>query len=181
MNILQHASGIATLTNKYAKILEDTPIKILDTRKTRPLLRIFEKYATRVGGITNHRMGLDDSLMLNETHLKTIENLDEFVKNARKNIPITTLIEIECETIEMAKKILRSGADILMCDGMKIEEIREVVKLRNELSPNTKIEATGNITLETIKNYKNIGIDQVSTGSVIHQATWIDFSIRTID
>ncbi|MDQ1340407.1 MAG: hypothetical protein QG567_1564, partial [Campylobacterota bacterium] len=118
LNTLQHASGIATNANKYAKILQNSNIKMLDTRKTRPLLRVFEKYASRCGGVVNHRMGLDDSLMLKDTHLKTIDNLKEFVNNARSAIPFTTKIEIECETVDMAQTALEAGAEIIMCDNM---------------------------------------------------------------
>ena len=104
LNIILHASSISTLTNRYVKALEGSGVKLLDTRKTRPLLRVFEKYAVRCGGGVNHRMGLDDALMLKDTHLATIDDLEAYIKEARKHIPFTTAIEVECESVEMAKK-----------------------------------------------------------------------------
>ncbi|MGE4294298.1 MAG: carboxylating nicotinate-nucleotide diphosphorylase [Campylobacterales bacterium] len=178
LNMLQHASGIATHTRAYADKLADTHIMLLDTRKTRPLLRRLEKYATRIGGAVNHRMGLDDCLMIKDTHLATIDDLGAFVRHARTQIPFTAIIEVECESVETAKAALEAGADIVMCDNMALEQVKEVVALRALLSPRAKIEASGNITLENIDRYKGIGIDAVSTGSLIHQAVWLDFSMK---
>lgn len=178
LNMVLHASSIATLTNKFVKALEGTGVKLLDTRKTRPMLRIFEKYAVRCGGGINHRMGLDDALMLKDTHLATIDDLDGYIKAARKNIPFTTAIEIESETIEMAKIAMELGADIVMCDNMSIAEMKDVVSFRNEKYPHVLIEASGNITLETIRNVATSGVDAISTGSLIHQANWMDLSMK---
>ncbi len=178
LNILLHASSIATLTNEYVKILEPYGVKLLDTRKTRPHLRNFEKYAARVGGGTNHRMGLDDSLMLKDTHLKTIKNLDEFMSEARKSIPFTAKIEIESESLDDAVIAMRAGADIVMCDNMSIDELVRVVKYRDEHHKSTLLEASGNITLDTIESYAKSGVDAISTGATIHQSSWIDISMK---
>jgi len=178
LNILLHASSIATLTRQYADLIAPYGTKLLDTRKTRPLLRNFEKYASRIGGATNHRMGLDDALMLKDTHLKTIDDLDMFMAEARKNIPFTSKIEIEAETIEMAKKAMEVGADIVMCDNMTPEKLREVVEYKWEHHSSVLLEASGNITLETIAEYAKTGVDAISTGSMIHQANWIDMSMK---
>ncbi|GHV59364.1 putative nicotinate-nucleotide pyrophosphorylase [carboxylating] [Campylobacterota bacterium] len=180
LNLLQHASGIATNTRRYAYRLEGSGLILLDTRKTRAHLRRLEKYATRVGGAVNHRFGLDDCLMIKDTHLATIDSLPQFVAHARKQIPWTATIEIECETIETAKAAFEAGADIVMCDNMSIDQIKEVVKLKNAISPATKIEASGNITLENIACYKDTGIDAISTGSLIHHAVWLDFSMKIV-
>lgn len=180
LNTLQHASGIATNANRYATVLNGSGIKLLDTRKTRPHLRVFEKYAARCGGVVNHRMGLDDSLMLKDTHLKTIDDLSAFVQHARRRIPFTSKIEIECETLDMAENALNAGADIIMCDNMDIDTITRVVAMRNDIAPGTLIEVSGNITEQTLDTYKNIGIDAVSSGSIVHQATWLDFSMKMI-
>ncbi|GHV01591.1 putative nicotinate-nucleotide pyrophosphorylase [carboxylating] [Campylobacterota bacterium] len=180
LNLLQHASGIATQTRKFADRLRGSGVVLLDTRKTRALLRRLEKYATRVGGAVNHRFGLDDCLMLKDTHLAAIGDLSEFVRHARTVIPWTSTIEVECETIEMAKSAFAAGADIVMCDNMKIDEIVEVVKLRNAISPATKIEASGNVTLENIDRYASTGVDAISTGSLIHHAVWLDFSMKMV-
>jgi nicotinate-nucleotide pyrophosphorylase (carboxylating) len=181
LNIIHHASSIATLTAKFVDIIKDSDIKLLDTRKTRPLLRELEKYAVRCGGGINHRFGLDDSLMLKDTHLKTIKNLDKFIKHAKKKIPFTSKIEIECENIEMVKEACRVGADIIMCDNMSIKEIKKVVKFRDKYYPYILLEASGNIRLKTIKKIAKTGVDAISSGSIIHQAKWIDLSMKIVD
>ena len=178
LNIILHASSIATLTNKYVNILEPYDVKLLDTRKTRPLLRVFEKYATRCGGAVNHRMGLDDCLMLKDTHLKTIEDLSQYIKKARQKIPFTTKIEIEAETFIGVKEAMCAGADIVMCDNMLPNQIVEIVRYRNEYYPSILLEASGNISLDTIESYAKTGIDAISSGSMIHQANWIDISMK---
>ncbi|MFZ2890414.1 carboxylating nicotinate-nucleotide diphosphorylase [Sulfuricurvum sp.] len=178
LNMLLHASSIATLTRKYVDLIAPYGTKLLDTRKTRPLLRNFEKYATRIGGATNHRMGLDDALMLKDTHLKTIDDLDKFMADARKKIPFTTKIEIEAEDFEMAKKAMKVGADIVMCDNMTPLQLREVVEYKWEHHSSVLLEASGNITLETIEEYAKTGVDAISTGALIHQASWIDMSMK---
>ncbi len=178
LNILLHASSIATLTKKYIDIMKPYGVKLLDTRKTRPHLRVFEKYASRCGGATNHRLGLDDALMIKDTHLKTIKNLSEYIKKAREVIPFTTKIEIEAESFEVASEAMRSGADIVMCDNMNIDEIKKVVALRDANYKHILLEASGNISLDTLAFYAQSGVDAISTGSTIHQANWIDISMR---
>ena len=178
LDIALHASSIATLTRKYVDILEPYGTKLLDTRKTRPLLRVFEKYATRCGGATNHRMGLDDSLMIKDTHLKTITNLANYIQKARKVIPFTAKIEVEAEDITTAIEAFEAGADIVMCDNMGCDEIAQVVAMRNAQFPHILLEASGNISLETIENYAKTGVDAISSGSLIHQAKWIDLSMK---
>ena len=123
LNLLQHASGIATNTHLYTQQIKDCNVKLLDTRKTRPHLRIFEKYAVRCGGGNNHRMGLDDCLMLKDTHIKTIDDLDTFLQMAKNKLPYTAKIEIECEDIEFAKYAMQCGADMIMCDNMALCDI----------------------------------------------------------
>lgn len=178
LNLLHHASGIASLTRKYVNIIKPYDVLLLDTRKTRPHLRQFEKYATKVGGGTNHRMGLDDALMLKDTHLKTIDNLSLYVKQARKKIPFTTTIEIEAETIEIAKLAMEAGADIVMCDNMSCEDMKKVVALRDKEHAKVRIEASGNVSLDTIEEIAQTGVDAISTGSTIHQAVWPDLSMK---
>ncbi len=178
LNITLHASSIATLTAKYIKKIKKTDVKLLDTRKTRPLLREFEKYSVRCGGGINHRLGLDDSLMLKDTHLKTIDDLNNFMKKARKKIPFTSKIEIECESFKQVKKAMKAGADIIMCDNMKNQKIKKVVTFRDKKFPHILIEASGNITLKTIKQVAKTGVDAISSGSIIHQANWIDLSMK---
>lgn len=178
LDIALHASSIATLTRSYVDEIKDTGVKLLDTRKTRPLLREFEKYAVRCGGGLNHRMGLDDCLMLKDTHLKTIDNLSSFMQEIRTKIPFTSKVEIECESLEMAKNAMSAGSDIVMCDNMSLEETSSVVLFRNKNYPHILIEASGNVTLETIRAIAQTGVDAISAGSIIHQAKWIDLSMR---
>jgi nicotinate-nucleotide pyrophosphorylase (carboxylating) len=178
LDMVLHASSIATLTAQYVEAIKDTGVKLLDTRKTRPLLREFEKYAVRCGGGINHRMGLDDCLMLKDTHLKTIDDLDAFMQEVRQKIPFTSKVEIECENLEMVKRAMKAGADIVMCDNMSIEQTKEVVAYRDANYPHILLEASGNVTLETIKTIATTGVDAISSGSVIHQANWIDLSMR---
>ena len=178
LNILLHASSIATLTRKYVDIIEPYGVKLLDTRKTRPMLRVFEKYATRAGGAINHRMGLDDSLMIKDTHLKTIKNLKFYIEKARKQIPFTTKIEVEVESFDMAKLVFESGCDIVMCDNMSPKEIEEIIKYRDKNFKHILLEASGNISLQTIESYAKTKVDAISSGSLIHQANWIDLSMK---
>jgi len=178
LDIVLHASSIATLTAQYVAAIAQTDVKLLDTRKTRPLLREFEKYAVRCGGGINHRMGLDDSLMLKDTHLRTIDDLESFMKEVRQKIPFTSKVEIECEDLEMAQRAMQAGADIVMCDNMTIEQTKEVVAYRNEHYPHILLEASGNVTLETIEAIAQTGVDAISSGSIIHQANWIDLSMK---
>jgi len=178
LDMLLHASSIATLTRKYVSIIKPYGVKLLDTRKTRPLLRVFEKYATRTGGAVNHRMGLDDSLMIKDTHLKTIKNLKEYIKKAREVIPFTAKIEVEAESFSIAKMAFDAEADIVMCDNMTPSQIEEIVAYRDENYPHILLEASGNISLETIESYAKSGVDAISSGSLIHQANWIDLSMK---
>ena len=178
LDIALHASSIATMTAKFVKKIEPYGVKLLDTRKTRPLLREFEKYAVRCGGGINHRMGLDDCLMLKDTHLETIDNLAEFMNEVRKKIPFTSKVEIECEDFDGVKVAMDAGADIVMCDNMSNSNIEEVVRFRNQNYPHILLEASGNVTLETIEDIAKTGVDAISSGSLIHQANWIDLSMK---
>jgi nicotinate-nucleotide pyrophosphorylase (carboxylating) len=178
LNMLLHASSIATLTKSYVDIIKPYGVKLLDTRKTRPMLRRFEKYATKCGGAINHRMGLDDSLMIKDTHYKTIKDLKSYIKKARTQIPFTAKIEVEAETFDIAKEAFEAGADIVMCDNMTPSQIEEIVKYKNKNYPHILLEASGNILLDTIESYAKSGVDAISSGSLIHQANWIDLSMK---
>jgi len=178
LNMILHASSIATYTNSFVQIIAPYGTKLLDTRKTRPKLRVFEKYATRMGGAVNHRLGLDDCLMLKDTHLKTIDDINTFMTEARKKIPFTSKIEIEAETFEQAKHFMAAGADIVMCDNMTPEQLSEVVSYKKENYPDVLLEASGNISLETIESYAKTGVDAISSGALIHQSKWIDLSMK---
>jgi nicotinate-nucleotide pyrophosphorylase (carboxylating) len=178
LNLMQHASGIASNVANYKKVLQGYTVKLLDTRKTRPHLRIFEKYAIRCGGGNNHRMGLDDCLMIKDTHLKTIDDLKVFIVEAREKLPFTCKIEIESEDVEFAKFAMQCGADIVMCDNMSHDDIKAVVSYKDSHFPHVLLEASGNITKENIIEYAKTGVDAISSGSLIHQAVWLDFSMK---
>ncbi len=178
LNMVLHASSISTYTHAFVKIIAPYGTKLLDTRKTRPKLRVFEKYATRLGGAVNHRLGLDDCLMLKDTHLKTIDDINAFMKEARKKIPFTSKIEIEAETFEQAKMFMAAGADIVMCDNMTPEQLHEIVVYKKENYPDVLLEASGNISLETIESFAKTGVDAISSGALIHQSQWIDLSMK---
>jgi len=178
LNIMQHCSGISTNTAEFVKLVKGYDIKLLDTRKTRPGLRVMEKYAVRCGGGTNHRLGLDDCLMLKDTHLAAIDDLALFVTQARKRIPYTSKIEVECESIAATEEAMQAGADLVMCDNMSPGQIIEVVRYRDAHYKHVLLEASGNITKENITEYASTGIDAISSGSLIHKAIWLDFSMR---
>lgn len=182
LNILQHSSGIATLTRSYVEILKDYKVHLLDTRKTRPLLRDFEKYSVRNGGGKNHRLGLDDALMLKDTHLKYIPHSDlkQWIIKARKQMPWTSKVEIESESIEFAKIAMDAGADIVMCDNMDIDSIKRVVDYRNSHHPYILLEASGDITKEKLLEYANTGVDAISSGALIHKAVWVDMHMKVL-
>jgi nicotinate-nucleotide pyrophosphorylase (carboxylating) len=178
LNILQHASGIATQTARFVEALGERSVRLLDTRKTRPNLRSFEKYAVRCGGGHNHRFGLDDALMLKDTHLALIDNLLTTIQKARKTLPFTTMIEIECESLEGAKEAMNAGADIVMCDNMDCAKMAQVVAYKRANFPHVLLEASGNVTMERLGEIAKTGVDAISAGSLIHQATWLDFSMK---
>lgn len=180
LNILQHSSGIATKTNEIFSMVKDSNLALLDTRKTRPLLRVFEKYSTQNGGVINHRMGLDDCLMLKDTHLTHIKDIGKFVKNARKKMSWTNKIEIEVTNKSLAIECFKAGVDIIMCDNMSPDEIREIVQIKNNEYRGILIEASGNITKDNILAYSEIGVDAISSGALIHKAIWPDFSMSII-
>ncbi len=180
LNLLQHSSGIATNTHEYVKLLDGYDMKLLDTRKTRPALRELEKYAVRCGGGVNHRLGLDDCLMLKDTHVATIDDLNTFMKKVRQEIPWTSKVEIECESFDDVKRACEAGADIVMCDNMSYDEIKEVVKFRDKNYPSVLLEASGNVTKENLLEYAKTGVDAISSGSLIHQAVWVDFSMKIV-
>ncbi|GAA9489880.1 carboxylating nicotinate-nucleotide diphosphorylase [Helicobacter pylori] len=178
LNLLQHSSGIATLTSRFVEALNSHKVRLLDTRKTRPLLRIFEKYSVLNGGASNHRLGLDDALMLKDTHLKHVKDLKSFLTHARKNLPFTAKIEIECESFEEAKNAMNAGADIVMCDNMSVLGTKEIAAYRDAHYPFVLLEASGNISLESINAYAKSGVDAISVGALIHQATFIDMHMK---
>lgn len=175
LNYLQRMSGIATYTNKVAVLLEGTGIKLLDTRKTGPCMRIFEKYAVKVGGGNNHRYNLSDGVLLKDNHIDAAGGVKEAIMAAKEYAPFVRKIEVETENLDMVKEAVEAGADIIMLDNMSPEEMEEAVKY---IDGRAETECSGNITKENIEKIKNIGIDYVSSGALTHSAPIMDLSLK---
>jgi len=189
LNIAMHLSGISTYTKNLVNKLEGTNIKLADTRKTTPGLRIFEKYAFKCGGGVNHRMGLYDAAMIKENHIAWTDNLNNAVKKIRLNSPFTTHIIIEAENIEQAKEAVLAGADSVLLDELSPETIKKNVQelrdlsinsLKKEVNKNLIIEVSG-INPKEISKYLIKGVDLISTSSSIANSIWIDLSMRYIN
>ena len=174
LNLLQRLSGIATATRRMRKAMGESSAFLVDTRKTTPGLRIFEKYAIRVGGGTNHRMGLHDCAMLKENHLKAAGGIRAAVERVRRTIPFTCKIEVETRNLKEVEEALAAGVDIIMLDNFSLEEMREAVKL---IKKRAIVEASGNITESNIAEVAATGVDVISTGATIHHAVWLDMSM----
>lgn len=175
LNYLQRMSGIATYTNKVAALLEGTGIKLLDTRKTGPCMRIFEKYAVKVGGGNNHRYNLSDGVLLKDNHIDAAGGVKEAIMAAKEYAPFVRKIEVETENLDMVKEAVEAGADIIMLDNMSPEEMEEAVKY---IDGRAETECSGNVTKENIEKIKNIGIDYVSSGALTHSAPIMDLSLK---
>ena len=175
LNYLQRMSGIATYTHQTVSLLEGTGITLLDTRKTSPNNRIFEKYAVRVGGGSNHRTGLSDGVLLKDNHIGAAGSVTRAVKMAREYAPFVRKIEVEVENIDQVREAVEAGADIIMLDNMSDEAMREAVKL---IAGRAKVECSGNATRENISRLKDIGVDYVSSGALTHSAPVLDLSMK---
>lgn len=177
LNLAMRLSGIATLTNLYIKEIADLPAELVDTRKTTPGLRLLEKYATQVGGAINHRMGLDDAVMIKDNHIAAAGGIGEAITRIRSQIPYPLTIEVETEDLNQVKEALHHKADIIMLDNMPLDLMREAVQLIRQDS-RVKIEASGNVTLETIRAIAQTGVDYISSSAPITQSKWLDLSMR---
>ena len=180
LNLAMRLSGIATATRSYVEKIEDLPVKLVDTRKTTPGLRVLEKYATRVGGAINHRMGLDDAVMIKDNHIKAVGGIEKAIALLRNNIPYPINIEVETTDIGEVEQALKHGADIIMLDNMSPEKMTPAVKIIRETNPRIRIEASGNITLNTIRAVAETGVDYISSSAPITRSHWLDLSMRMI-
>ncbi len=178
LNLVMRLSGIATVTRQYVDLLADLSVSLVDTRKTTPGLRVFEKYASRVGGAVNHRMGLDDAVMLKDNHLAVMESVEAAVSQVRSNIPYPLSIEVEAETIEQMEAAILAGADIVMLDNMPPSEMREAVRIARNNVRSVTLEASGNITLETVRAVAETGVDYISTSATVTRSPWMDISMK---
>lgn len=177
LNYLQRMSGIATYTRSVAALLEGTGIQLLDTRKTSPNNRIFEKYAVRIGGGHNHRYNLTDGVLLKDNHIGAAGGVKEAVTMAREYAPFVRKIEVEVENLDMVKEALEAGADIIMLDNMTPEIMKEAISL---IDHKAEIEISGNVTKENIEKIKDLGVDYISSGALTHSAPILDISLKNL-
>lgn len=177
LNYLQRMSGIATYTRSIVALLEGSKTKLLDTRKTTPNMRVFEKYAVKVGGGCNHRYNLSDGILLKDNHIGAAGGVKEAVQMAKEYAPFVRKIEIEVENLDMLKEALEAGADIIMLDNMSVEDMREAVRLT---AGRAETECSGNVTKENIARLIDIGVDYISSGALTHSAPILDLSLKNL-
>lgn len=177
LNYLQRMSGIATYTRKVADLLEGTDTKLLDTRKTTPNMRVFEKYAVKVGGGCNHRYNLSDGILLKDNHIGAAGGVKEAVTMAKEYAPFVRKIEVEVENLDMLREALEAGADIIMLDNMSVEEMKEAVKL---CKGKAETECSGNVTKENVARLVDIGVDYISSGALTHSSPILDLSLKNL-
>lgn len=177
LNYLQRMSGIATYTHAVAALLKGTKTKLLDTRKTTPNMRIFEKYAVRVGGGFNHRYNLSDGVLLKDNHIGAAGSVTKAVQMAKEYAPFVRKIEVETENLDMVKEAVEAGADIIMLDNMTPEEMRQAVAL---IDGRAETECSGNVTKENIECVASIGVDYISSGALTHSAPILDISLKNL-
>ncbi|MGL5943289.1 MAG: carboxylating nicotinate-nucleotide diphosphorylase [Waterburya sp.] len=180
LNLAMRLSGIATATCSYAEKIRDLPVQLVDTRKTTPGLRVLEKYATRVGGAINHRLGLDDAVMIKDNHIQVAAGIDKAIALLRNNIPYPLKIEVETTNLEEVEAALEHGADIIMLDNMPLETMTQAVKMIRNRNAQVKIEASGNVTLTNIRAVAETGVDYISSSAPITRSPWLDISMRIL-
>ena len=177
LNYLQRMSGIATYTHSVADLLKGSKTKLLDTRKTTPNMRIFEKYAVRAGGGFNHRYNLSDGVLLKDNHIGAAGSVAKAVQMAKEYAPFVRKIEIEVENLDMVKEAVEAGADIIMLDNMSTEEMQEAIKI---IDGRAETECSGNVTKENIGRLTALGVDYISSGALTHSAPIMDISLKNL-
>ena len=177
LNYLQRMSGIATYTNSIAKLLEGKKTKLLDTRKTTPNMRIFEKYAVKVGGGCNHRYNLSDGILLKDNHIGAAGSVKRAVEMAKEYAPFVRKIEIEVENLDMVREAVDAGADIIMLDNMDVDTMKEAIRI---IDGRAQTECSGNVTRENVERLVDIGVDFISSGALTHSAPVLDLSLKNL-
>ena len=177
LNYLQRMSGIATYTNAVAKLLAGTKTTLLDTRKTTPCMRVFEKYAVTVGGGSNHRYNLSDGVLLKDNHIGAAGSVAKAVQMAKEYAPFVRKIEVEVENLDMVKEAVEAGADIIMLDNMSVEEMKEAIRI---IDGRAQTECSGNVTKENIDHLTSLGVDYISSGALTHSAPVLDISLKNL-
>ena len=177
LNYLQRMSGIATYTHTVSALLKGTKTKLLDTRKTTPNMRIFEKYAVRAGGGFNHRYNLSDGVLLKDNHIGAAGSVAKAVQMAKEYAPFVRKIEVEVENLDMVKEAVEAGADIIMLDNMSVEEMKEAIRI---IDGRAQTECSGNVTKENIDHLTSLGVDYISSGALTHSAPVLDISLKNL-
>ena len=177
LNYLQRMSGIATYTREIADLLKGTKTKLLDTRKTTPNMRIFEKYSVKVGGGYNHRYNLSDGILLKDNHIGAAGGVKEAVRMAKEYAPFVRKIEVEVENLDMLKEALEAGADIIMLDNMTVEDMKKAVEF---CRGKAETECSGNVTRENVARLVDIGVDYISSGALTHSSPILDLSLKNL-
>ena len=177
LNYLQRMSGIATYTRSIVDLLEGSKTKLLDTRKTTPNMRVFEKYAVKVGGGCNHRYNLSDGILLKDNHIGAAGSVAKAIEMAKEYAPFVRKIEIEVENLEMVKEAVEAGADIIMLDNMTPDEMREAIKI---IDGRAQTECSGNVTKENVARLVSVGVDYISSGALTHSAPILDISMKNL-
>ena len=177
LNYLQRMSGIATYTRSVAKLLEGSKTTLLDTRKTTPNMRIFEKYAVRVGGGYNHRYNLSDGVLLKDNHIGAAGSVEKAVETAKECAPFVRKIEVEVENLDMVREAVDAGADIIMLDNMSPEDMKEAIRI---IDGRAETECSGNVTKENIDRLTSLGVDYISSGALTHSAPVLDISLKNL-
>ena len=175
LNYLQRLSGVATYTNRVVRLLEGSGIKLLDTRKTTPNMRLLEKYAVTVGGGCNHRYNLSDGILLKDNHIGAAGSVAKAVEMAKAYAPFVRKIEVETETLDMVREAVEAGADIIMFDNMTHDMMKEAIRI---IDGRAETECSGNITEENISKLKDVGVDYISSGALTHSAPILDLSLK---
>ncbi len=177
LNFLQRLSGTATLTRRYVDTIKDLPSKIIDTRKTTPGLRTLEKYAVRMGGGTNHRLGLYDAAIIKDNHITASGSIAQAVEKVRSHSPFMSRVEVECEDLKQVQKALDAKADVIMLDNMDTATMKEAVRL---IKKRVWVEASGGITMERVREVAEAGVDFISVGALTHSAPAVDFNMKIV-
>ena len=177
LNYLQRMSGIATYTNSIVKLLEGSKTKLLDTRKTSPNNRIFEKYSVRVGGGNNHRYNLTDGILLKDNHIGAAGSVEKAIQMAKEYAPFVRKIEVEVESLDMVRQAVEAGADIIMLDNMDHDVMKEAIEI---IDGRAEIEVSGNVTKENISKLVDLGVDYISSGALTHSAPIMDISLKNL-
>ncbi|MCS6959455.1 MAG: carboxylating nicotinate-nucleotide diphosphorylase [Pseudanabaenaceae cyanobacterium SKYGB_i_bin29] len=178
LNCVMRLSGISTTTYLLAQEIRDFSAQLVDTRKTTPGLRALEKYAVLVGGGKNHRSRLDEAVIIKDNHIRAVGSITQAVYQVRQKLPITTVIEVETETLDQVEEALALEVDIIMLDNMNLASMRTAVEMIRRAAPHTKIEVSGNITLDNIRSVAELGVDYISTSAMMSRSHWLDISMK---